>query len=121
MKKYSLLAVACAIAISIACVTADRPLDPPGLFVTPPQGSLFGSSKGNVNCGASDCTGVAIGTKTGEACASLVLGGFVAFGDMSVTTAAQNGGINKISIVDYSKFNVLGPIFIQKCTIVTGE
>jgi hypothetical protein len=40
--------------------------------------------------------------------------------DASIVTAAQNGGITKISTVDYRQKNILGVIQKHEC-IVTGE
>ena len=40
--------------------------------------------------------------------------------DTSIRTAAKNGGITKISTVDYKIYNVLG-IYIEYSCIVTGE
>lgn len=58
-------------------------------------------------------------SKKGEACATNVLA-LASTGDMSVETAKRNGGITKVSSIDYSQFSVLG-IFAKTCTIVTGE
>ncbi|MFT5032688.1 MAG: hypothetical protein ACI9OO_000619 [Bacteroidia bacterium] len=57
--------------------------------------------------------------KTGEACASNVLGLF-ASGDASIDKARRNGEIAKISTVDHSSLSVLF-IYSKYCTIVKGE
>ncbi len=57
-------------------------------------------------------------TRTGEACASGVLG-LVAWGDASVATAKKNGGLSEVYTVD-SKLKTIIGIYTQGCTIVTG-
>lgn len=123
MKR--LFPVALAMAAFVACSAANGRLDPPGSYGAggAPTGSLFANQKGNVSCQGPEaaCVGQSVGAKQGESCASLVLGGFLAFGDMSVSSAAKNGNITKIGSVDYSTFNVLGALYWQKCTIVNGD
>ena len=58
-------------------------------------------------------------TKTGEACASSILG-LVATGDASVSAAKAEGGIKEVSHVDHDVFSVLG-IYATTCTIVVGK
>jgi len=60
-----------------------------------------------------------MGTKTGRAMSTSVLG-IVATGDSSITAAARNGGITKISHVDYEVRNILGLIG-EYTTVVYGE
>lgn len=60
-----------------------------------------------------------LGTKIGKSSAKCVLGICIE-GDAGAFTAAKNGGITKISTVDYRKKNILGIIQIHEC-IVTGE
>ncbi len=60
-----------------------------------------------------------IGTKVGVAKRKIILG--LAFGhtDLSLTTAAKNGGISKIATVDYT---VKGGLFAKTYMVtVTGE
>lgn len=59
------------------------------------------------------------GPKTGEACASSILG-LIATGDASIDTARRNGGITSISIVDEKATSFLG-IYASYCTIVHGK
>lgn len=40
--------------------------------------------------------------------------------DISIETAAKNGGITKVATVDYKEHSILG-IIVTKTTIVTGE
>jgi hypothetical protein len=60
-----------------------------------------------------------IGSKTGEACTTSILG-LVTTGDNSYQTAAKNGHITKIATVDNRYKNVLG-IFAEYCVVVTGD
>lgn len=60
-----------------------------------------------------------VGTKRGVASRTIILG--ITFGhtDLSVATAAKNGGISKVATVDYK---VEGGLFKKTLsTIVTGE
>ncbi len=59
------------------------------------------------------------GPKRGESCASSILG-IVATGDASAASAAANGGITKVSVVDTDVFSILG-IYAKYCTVVHGE
>jgi hypothetical protein len=59
-----------------------------------------------------------VGRKTGEACASSILG-LVTTGDASIRAAADAGGIRDISVVDASIMQVLG-IYAKHCIIVSG-
>lgn len=64
-------------------------------------------------------TGNPSGPKRGEACATSILG-IVGTGDASAATAAANGGITKVSVVDTDVFGILG-IYAKYCTVVHGE
>lgn len=65
-------------------------------------------------------TSNAIGNKVGKSSGTCYLG-VLCFGvDASIQTAARNGGISKISTVDYTQKNVLN-IIITHETTVTGE
>ena len=59
------------------------------------------------------------GSKVGKSSASAYLG-LIAIGDASVNTAAQNGGITRISHVDTQQKSILG-IVTSTTTIVYGE
>ncbi len=61
-----------------------------------------------------------VGSKVGTAKATVYLGFIALDQDASIKTAAQNGGITKISTVDMKKGNVLNIIWTLE-TIVTGE
>ena len=64
-------------------------------------------------------TGNPVGSKTGQACATSILG-WVTTGDASTPTAARNGQIERVFTVDNYSKNVLG-IYATFCTVVTGE
>lgn len=59
------------------------------------------------------------GSKEGRACMNSYLS-FVAVGDASVEAAKRNGGITKVSTIDYEVNNVLG-FMGEYCTVVTGS
>lgn len=63
--------------------------------------------------------GAGQGTKTGEACASSILG-IIATGDASVSAGKQAGGITQVAHVDHDNFGILG-IYAKTCTIVVGQ
>ncbi|MCX7811020.1 MAG: TRL-like family protein [Leptospiraceae bacterium] len=78
-----------------------------------PNGGLFTSAKiGTYGTGKP-------ASKTGEACASSILG-LVAIGDASVEAAKSQGGINDVSYVDYQTFSILG-LYAKLCTVVRGN
>jgi ABC-type nitrate/sulfonate/bicarbonate transport system substrate-binding protein len=78
------------------------------------MGALYADSKLNESV-----SGNAIGAKTGEACATSILG-WVTTGDASTVTAAKNGGVKKVATVDNKSTNILG-IYSTYCTVVTGD
>jgi len=103
---------------SIACATGIAPQQ---------GGSLYSSVKGNWNCNLPDeasCVGQsgpkAAGAKTGEACTSQILG-LIQTGDMSLKTAASNGGISQVASIDYSQTRILGSLYGQNCIMVNGN
>lgn len=62
-----------------------------------------------------------VGSKVGSAKSTQVLGFFPDGGDLSIKTAAKNGGISKISTVDF-KHSLIFLFLVQRYeTIVTGE
>lgn len=65
-------------------------------------------------------TSNAIGNKVGKSSGTCYLGILCFNVDASIQTAARNGGISKISTVDYTQKNVLN-IIITHETTVTGE
>lgn len=81
---------------------------------SPVTGFLFSEVKGSESVGSNS-----VGTKSGSACATSILG-WVATGDASTLTAAKAGGITQISNVDYHTRSILG-FWAESCTIVTGK
>ena len=65
-------------------------------------------------------TSNAIGNKVGKSSGTCYLGILCFNVDASIQTAARNGGISKISTVDYTQKNVLNLIITYETT-VTGE
>ncbi|MBI1266252.1 MAG: hypothetical protein GC193_02350 [Cryomorphaceae bacterium] len=65
-------------------------------------------------------TSNAIGNKVGKSSGTCYLGILCFNVDASIQTAARNGGISKISTVDYTQKNVLNLIITHETT-VTGE
>jgi hypothetical protein len=61
-----------------------------------------------------------VGTKVGKSSGNCFLGALCFGVDASIQTAAKNGGISKISTVDYQNKNILNLIITHTC-IVTGE
>jgi len=59
------------------------------------------------------------GTKTGQSCASSILG-IIATGDASISAAKAAGGITQVAHVDHDDFGILG-IYASSCTIVVGQ
>lgn len=82
-----------------------------------PYGVIYVGAKGPVaaSCDSTDISSL----KVGKAEAQSVLG-LVATGDASIETAAKNGGISKIKIVDWHVENILG-IIGKYTTVVYGE
>lgn len=95
----------CAVAGStIACISA--PVVPPlGMIYTDVQAPL--SPRGDV------------GTRRGSSQATSILG-LVSIGDASVRSAAANGGIRDVKLVDYEYRNVL-LVFQRYTTIAYGD
>lgn len=62
-----------------------------------------------------------VGSKVGSAKSQQVFGFFPDGGDLSIRSAAKNGGISKISTVDFKRSLVFLWIVVAYETIVTGE
>ena len=60
-----------------------------------------------------------IAKKSGTACAANILGIIPLSLDSSIYTAAKNGGIQKISTVDYTGFHSI--FYNKNCTTVHGS
>ncbi len=108
MTKLGKLAGAVAIAVSVSgCASVVHGGN--GYVV----GALYAGYKmgGEVGAGA--------GSKTGQACASSILG-LVATGDASIAAAMDDGGIKEVAHVDHDNFQILG-LYATTCTVVTGR
>ncbi|MCF6765854.1 TRL-like family protein [Thiotrichales bacterium 19S3-7] len=57
--------------------------------------------------------------KEGQACSISILG-LVAVGDMTVESAAKEGGIAQVASVSYNSQNILG-VYGKYCTVVRGS
>jgi len=79
------------------------------------SGALFLQQKGN----AGVTNNAQSGGKKGRATATSILG-LVGIGDASVKTAAANGGITKVSRVDYESMQILG-IYGTYTVVVSGD
>ena len=88
----------------------------------PGSGSAFASVRANANCGEGwdGCYGKALGARTGTACAKQILW-LAQWGDMSVETAARNGGISVLLATDYSYTSYLFIVFEERCVIAHGN
>jgi len=69
--------------------------------------------------GTSGALGTATAAKTGEACATSIVG-LIALGDASTTAARQSGGITQISYVEHRVTSVL-TLYARTCTVVVGQ
>ncbi len=110
MEKFKinkLLVLVFIISLSIACGATTGFNSPAG------SGSIFMSYTDSVAATNN------LSVKTGEACASNILG-WIVTGDASIRAAKMNAGITKVATVDRKYMNVLY-IFGQVCAIVTGE
>ncbi len=105
MKKISLAIAAIATLAMTSCAILPTELGTAGLYT-------------NVQVG-NTATANSVGHKVGSAQAMNFLGLF-AIGDASINSAANKGGIKKISHVDVQKSNFLG-IYSTYTTYVYGE
>jgi hypothetical protein len=63
--------------------------------------------------------GAGTGTKTGQACASSILG-LIGTGDASLAAAKAAGGVSQVAHVDHDNFAILG-LYASTCTVVVGQ
>lgn len=104
--KFAAMAVVGAVAVLIqGCAVVASPTG---------NGLLYTGVKGPVTVGQAQHA-----TKTGEACATNILG-LITTGDASIDAAKQNGGINQVATVDHASKSVLG-LYSQFCTVAKGE
>lgn len=96
MRRVFLALVCVGALFCTGCVSYFAP-------VMPPQGGLFTSISAPLD---TDVDSTPASYSMGKSSAVCILGLF-AFGDASVTSAARNGGLERIHHVDYSYLNVL--------------
>lgn len=82
--------------------------------VQPPYGIVINNYKAPLDYGARS-----VSSSSGSASTMSILG-LVALGDGSINKAASNGGLKKVTGVDYEYFNVLG-IYQKYTTIAYGD
>jgi hypothetical protein len=106
MKRALVSSIALGMVVFTGCVGPMGPVGGVGgVFYTDVSGPVA-------------ATGNAAGTKMGQAVSSGILG--FATGDSSIKTAAANGGITKISHVDYHITGILG-VYAKTIVTVYGE
>jgi hypothetical protein len=105
------------IAMLVALGAAAVSVIPGCAIATGGQGYLTGSIYSGYKMGGA--VGSGTGTKTGEACASSILGVF-ASGDASIAAAKAAGGITQVAHIDHSVTSILG-IYASSCTIAVGQ
>lgn len=104
MRPLALLALLGLMLSATGCSYYSAPVMPPGgLFYTNIQAPVDTDVQSNP-----------VGAKVGSSSSSSILGLF-AFGDASLASAVQNGGLTKVDHVDYEFFNLL--FIYQKFTI----
>ncbi len=86
---------------------------------TPVASPVTGAFYTNVKHGTNVGDGQLDALRSGEACATAILG-LVALGDASIEAARKNGGITKIAFVDHRSKNIWF-FYAEFCTIVWGE
>jgi hypothetical protein len=109
--RISLLLTACV--LSVGCAGAAGYM--------PPVGGIYAGAKGISPRTELEVSEAARpGPKTGKACASGVLA-IASWGDMSLDGAKKAGGITRVDTLDYKTLDILGVVYQQHCTIITGE
>ena len=103
--KLTNICLAAGALLLAGCISA--PFQPPMGIISSTQAPL--STEGNWE----------VGSKTGTASSTCVLG-LYATGDCSISTAARNGDLKKVTHVDYAYENVIG-IWQKATVIVHGE
>lgn len=107
--KRAVLGLLCASALLLGGCGYVAPVVPPG-------GLFYSNVKAPIDV---DAATTAMSSKSGSSESASVLGLF-AWGDASITSAAQNGGLSTVNHVDYEYFNVLF-IYQKFTTKVYGE
>lgn len=100
MKSVMKILACCSMMALSGCLIA--PFQPPEAVITHTKAPL--STEGNWS----------VGMKQGSASSKSILG-IIATGDCSVSAAAKNGNLTKVSYLDYDYLNILG--IYQRVTI----
>jgi len=80
------------------------------------------SSCATVNCGAAISSNAPIGSKVGEASSNIYLGLWSSKGEQNdLKAAAKNGGITKVSHVEYIDKSIFMGLIIKHTTRVYGD
>ena len=80
------------------------------------------TSCATINSGAALAEKAPVGPKMGEAESTIILGLFSSRGEQNnIKQAAQNGGISKVTQVEYTDQSILMGLFIKHTTRVYGE
>lgn len=104
MKLYQIAAIAVATTTLGGCAFVDSPTT--GLIYTKVQGPVTTGHGTNT-------------TKTGQACATNILG-LISTGDASIDAAKKAGGIKEVASVDHDSTMVM-VVYGKYCTIVKGN
>ncbi|MDO8266443.1 MAG: TRL-like family protein [Moraxellaceae bacterium] len=104
MKLYQIAAIAVATATMSGCA----------FVASPTTGLLYTKVQGPVTTGHGTNT-----TKTGQACATNILG-LISTGDASIDAAKKAGGIKDVSSVDHDSTMILA-VYGKFCTVVKGN
>jgi hypothetical protein len=104
MRKIMIAAVLIAVSqLAMACAMAKSPVT--GVWYT--------------NVKAPEAVGAGPAVKSGESCATSILG-LIAVGDASIDAARKAGGIVDVAYVDSQSFSLLG-LFATYCVQVRGR
>ncbi len=114
MKLVMRVWAAVMLCVAAVCFTACIGSAP----VTGMKSPIVASWKAPLNLDLKDAT---LGTKVGRATVKSYAFGLVAIGDMSIQTAATNGGIKTIRHVDYEYDNAFFFAYQEMTVIVYGD
>ena len=104
MKLYQIAALALATATLGGCAVVASPTT--GLLYTKVQGPIVVGNSTNAS-------------KTGQACASNILG-LISIGDASIDAVKKAGGIKDVASVDHDSTSILS-LYATFCTVVKGN
>ena len=105
MKKIlALLTILAVAGMLLGCAT----------IMSPATGMIYTDTQGPVGVGSGTNA-----SKTGQACATSILG-VLGTGDASIGAAMAAGGIKNIAYVDHTSKSILG-LYGEYCTVVKGN